>query len=51
MDRIGKRLDHYLALVNARPQEEQQELIRGLRAVERMLDYLFEQTKGGQDLC
>lgn len=51
MVRIQRRLDRYLDLVNARPQEEQTELIRGLRAVEQMLDYLFEQTKGGQDLC
>lgn len=51
MVRIQKKLDHYLELVNARPQEEQAELIRGLRAVEQMLDYLFEQTKGDQDLC
>ena len=51
MVRIQKKLDHYLELANARPQEEQVELIRGLRAVEQMLDYLFEQTKGDQDLC
>ena len=46
MVRIQKKLDRYLELVNARPQEERSELIRGLRAIERTLDYLFEQTKG-----
>ncbi len=51
MVRIQRKLDHYLELVNARPQKEQAELIHGLRAVEQMLDYLFEQTKGDQDLC
>lgn len=51
MAHIQKRLDHYLTLVNARPAEEREELIRGLNAVEQMLDYLFEQTKGDQDLC
>ena len=51
MNRLQRRLDHYLTLVNARPAEEREELIRGLNAVEQMLDYLFEQTKGDQDLC
>ena len=51
MVRIQKKLDHYLELVNARPREEQAELVRGLNAIEQMLDYLFEQTKGDQDLC
>ena len=51
MVHIQKKLDHYLELVNARPQEEQSELIRGLRAIEQTLDYLFEQTKGEYDPC
>ncbi len=51
MARMQRRLDRYLALVNARPSEEREELIRGLRAIENMLDYLFEQTKGDQNLC
>ena len=51
MERLQRRLDRYLELAGARPQEEQTELIRGLRAVERMLDYLFEQTKGDRKPC
>ena len=51
MNRLQRRLDHYLTLVNARPAEEREELIRGLNAVEQMLDYLFEQTKGEQNPC
>lgn len=51
MGRLQRRLDHYLALVNARPEEEQKALIDGLHTVEQMLDYLFEQVKGEQDLC
>ena len=49
--RLQRRLDRYLALVNTRPKEHREALICGLRAVEEMLDYLFEQTKGDQDLC
>lgn len=48
---LQRRLDRYLELLSARPQEEQAELIRGLRAVEQTLDYLFEQTKGEQNPC
>lgn len=51
MGRIQGRLDRYLALIAARPEAEREELICGLRAVEHMLDYLFEQIKGDQDLC
>ena len=51
MSRLQRRLDHYLELVNARPKEEQEELVRGLRGIENMLDYLFEQTKGDQSPC
>lgn len=51
MERIQGRLDRYLALVNARSEAEREELIRGLRAIGQTLDYLFEQTKGDQDLC
>ena len=51
MDRLQRRLDHYLELVNARPKGEQEELVRGLRGIENMLDYLFEQTKGDQNPC
>ena len=51
MAHIQRKLDHYLALVNACPGEEREELVRGLNAIEQMLDYLFEQTKGDQDLC
>lgn len=49
--RLQRRLDHYLELVNARPGQEREELIRGLRAIEQMLDFLFEQTKGDQNPC
>lgn len=51
MERLQRRLDHYLELVNARPKEEQEELVRGLKGIEKMLDYLFEQTKGEQNPC
>ena len=49
--RLQRRLDRYLALVNTRPKEHREALICGLRAVEEMLDYLFEQTKGDQSPC
>ena len=49
--RLQGRLDRYLALVNTRPKEQREALICGLRAVEEMLDYLFEQTKGDQSPC
>ena len=51
MERIQGKLGRYLELVNARPKEDREELIRGLRAVDQMLNYLNEQTKGDQDLC
>ena len=51
MTRLQRRLDRYLALVNARPEEEREELVRGLQAIENMLDYLFDQTKGDQKSC
>lgn len=51
MARLQRRLDHYLELVNARPGEEREELVRGLHAIDQMLDYLFEQTKGDQSPC
>ncbi len=49
--RIQRRLDHYLELLNALPSGTKEELKRGLQAANQMLDYLFEQTKGDQDLC
>lgn len=49
--RIQKRLDHFLELIDALPEGARQELNQGFRAAEQMLDYLFEQTKGDQDLC
>lgn len=51
MAHIQGKLDRYLELINARPEGEREELIRGLRTVEHMLDYLFEQTKGEQNPC
>lgn len=51
MGRIQQKLDRYVALLYARPPEEQAELLQGLRTVERVLDDLFEQTKGEQNLC
>ena len=51
MARIMRRMNRYLELVNARPEEERDELIRGLRAIEQMLDYLNEQTKGDKNPC
>ncbi len=50
-ERIQKRLDHFLELIDALPEGARQELNQGFRAAEQMLDYLFEQTKGDQDLC
>jgi len=50
-DRIQRRLNHYLELLNALPSGTKEELKRGLQAANQMLDYLFEQTKGDQDLC
>ncbi len=51
MARLQRRLDHYLALVNDRPEEEREALVRGLHAIDQMLDYLFEQTKGDKNPC
>ena len=45
-ERIQRRLDHYLELLNALPPGTRQELERGYQAANQMLDYLFEQTKG-----
>ena len=50
-ERIQRRLDHYLELLNALPEGTREELARGFQAANQMLDYLFEQTKGDHDLC
>ena len=49
--RIQRRLDHYFELLNALPDSTREELLQGFQAANRMLDYLFEQTKGDQDQC
>lgn len=49
--RIQRRLDHYLELLDTLPSGTKEELRQGLQAANQMLDYLFEQTKGEQDLC
>lgn len=49
--RIMLGMDRYVKLINARPKEEREELIRGLRAIDQMLNYLNEQTKGDQSPC
>ena len=46
VERLQARLNHYLDLLNALPTDAKEELIRGFRAANQMLDYLFEQTKG-----
>ena len=46
VERLQARLNHYLDLLNALPTDSKEELIRGFRAANQMLDYLFEQTKG-----
>ena len=51
MARILQKLNRYLELVNARPKSDQEELIRGLRAIDQMLNYLNEQTKGDKNPC
>ncbi len=51
VERIQRRLDHYLELLNALPDRAREELARGFQAADQMLDYLFEQTKGDQNLC
>ena len=50
-ERIQRRLDHYYELLSALPDGTQKELYQGYQAANRMLDYLFEQTKGDQTLC
>ena len=50
-ERIQKGLDHYMELLNALPDGTREELRRGFEAANQMLDYLFEQTKGEQNLC
>ena len=51
VERLQARLNHYLDLLNALPTDAKEELIRGFRAANQMLDYLFEQTKGDQNIC
>ena len=51
MERIRQKLDRYVALLYARSPQEQEELLQGLHTIERVLDDLFEQTKGDQNLC
>ena len=50
-ERIQRRLDHFLELLDALPDGTQEELRRGFQAANQMLDYLFEQTKGDHNLC
>ena len=50
-ERIQTRLDHYLKLLDALPDGAREELRRCYQAANQMLDYLFEQTKGDQNLC
>ena len=50
-ERLQARLNHYMELLNALPTNAKEELNRGFRAANQMLDYLFEQTKGDHDLC
>ncbi len=49
--RLQRRLDRYLELLNARPKADQEELIRGLRAIDQTLNYLNDQIKGEQNPC
>ena len=51
VERVQRRLDHYLELLNALPSGTREELARGFQAADQMLDYLIEQTKGDQNLC
>lgn len=51
MERIRQKLDRYVALLYARSPQEQEELLQGLHTIERVLDDLFEQAKGDQNLC
>lgn len=50
-ERLQQRLNRFLDLVNALPEELRNNLIQGFQAADQILDYLFEQTKGDQDLC
>ena len=50
-ERLQERLDRYLELLDGLPPATKEELNRGLQAANQMLDYLYEQTKGDQDLC
>jgi len=50
-ERIQKRLDRYWELLAALPDSTREELEQGYQAANQMLDYLFEQTKGDQDVC
>lgn len=49
--RIQARLDYFLELLDGLPSGTKEELKRGFQAANQMLDYLFEKTKGDQDLC
>ena len=49
--RIQAKLNQFLELINALPAELRGDLMRGLQAATQMLDYLFEQTKGDQNIC
>lgn len=51
VERVQRRLDHYLDLLNGLPDDAREQLRRGFQAADQMLDYLFEQTKGEQDPC
>ena len=44
--RIQRRLDHYLELLDTLPSGTKEELRQGLQAANQMLDYLFEHIKG-----
>ena len=49
--RIQGRLNHYVEQLNALPDSTREELKRGFQAANQMLDYLFEQNEGDQNLC
>ena len=50
-ERLQRRLDCYLSLLDALPPGTKGELRQGLQAANQMLDYLFEQTKGERNPC
>ena len=50
-ERLQARLNHFLELLNDLPTDAKEELLRGYHAANQMLDYLFEQTKGDQNIC